>query len=275
MRWFYEHRRFSVIAAIFLLLLVMLLTSYQLRDSDSGIGKAAQSVVTVFQAPFAALANSFGGATGGILTDKKLLVRNQQLSAQVNRLEDELTKSRLDADQLSELQQLSKSLDATSLSSKYKLKAANVLSFDGSSSGMFNVFTIDVGTESGVKHNTVVVNGDGLIGRVLKAGRGWARVVSIIDETNNVGFQISTNLNYLGICHGDGTGSLSGSLLDEQGNAKKGDQLITSGIGGVYPAGLSIGIVEKAVRSNESPFMQVTVKPNVYFKGLKKVAVLV
>lgn len=275
MRWFQENKRFSIIAAIALFLLVFLLASYQLRDSDSGLGRAAQSVVTVFQTPFAAIANTFGNATGGILTDKKLLLINEQLTEQVNRLEDEVVQSKLDAEELSELRRLSKSLDTTSLTSKYELKAANVLSFDGSSSRMFNIFTIDAGRESGIKRNTVIVNGDGLIGRVIKSGQGWAKVVAIIDETNNVGFQVSSNLNYLGVCHGNGLGGMEGNLLDEEGSVKEGDKIITSGIGGIYPAGLSIGTVEKAERTNESPFMSVTIKTNVYFKGLKKVAALV
>jgi rod shape-determining protein MreC len=239
------------------------------------VGKVAQTVVTLFQKPFAAMADTFGSATGGILTDKKLLTENELLKEQVSELENQLIQARLDGDELKELPQRASALDSTDLSSDYNLKAANVMSFDGSSGRMFNIFTIDCGTESGVKRNTVVVNGDGLIGRVIEADKGWAKVVSIIDENNNVGFQVASNLDYLGVCRGDGKGNMVGNLLDEEGTVKEGDQIITSGIGGVYPSGIVIGIVSKAERTAESPFMSVTIKTDVYFKGLKKVAALV
>ncbi|MDR1067851.1 MAG: rod shape-determining protein MreC, partial [Clostridiales Family XIII bacterium] len=137
-------------------------------------------------------------------------------------------------------------------------------------------FTIDKGTEAGIRRNSVVLSGDGLVGRVLTAEKGWSRVISIIDETNNIGFEIKgEKQQYLGVIHGDGSGKLSGYLLDENGVAAEGDEVRTSGIGGIYPGGIKIGTVTEAMLKGDSPLLNVAVDPAVYLKGMKKVAVLV
>jgi rod shape-determining protein MreC len=137
------------------------------------------------------------------------------------------------------------------------------------------VFTIDKGTEAGIKRNSVVLGGDGLVGRVLTAEKGWSRVISIIDETNNIGFEIKGEKQYLGVIHGDGSGKLSGYLIDEDAVAKKGDEVFTSGVGGIYPAGIKIGTVTEAKLKGDSMLLNIAVDPAVYFKGMKKVAVLI
>jgi rod shape-determining protein MreC len=45
----------------------------------------------------------------------------------------------------------------------------------------------------------VVINGDGLIGRVLDVGSNWAKVISVIDESNSVSFKVFRDLKLLGI----------------------------------------------------------------------------
>jgi rod shape-determining protein MreC len=90
-----------------------------------------------------------------------------------------------------------------------------------------------------------------------------------------MGFQIKGEKTYLGVLHGDGSGKLSGYLLDEEATAKEGDELFTSGVGGIYPAGVKIGVVTKAELKSDSSLLNIEADPAVYFKGLKKVAVLV
>jgi rod shape-determining protein MreC len=156
--------------------------------------------------------------------------------------------------------------------------AADVISYNNTDT--FNIFTINVGSEAGVARDSVVICGDGLVGRVMSADEGWARVVSITDENNRIGFQVmeqkdGASVNFLGLCSGDGEGNMKGSLLDEEGFAKEGDEVVTSGLGGIYPAGVTIGKVTKAEYTKKSQLMELTIEPNVYFKGLKKVVVLV
>ncbi len=53
-----------------------------------------------------------------------------------------------------------------------------------------------------------------------------------------------------------------------------GDPLVTSGLGGVYPRGIPVGVVTGVEVSLDGLFMQVAVRPHVDFAGLKNVFVV-
>ena len=80
-------------------------------------------------------------------------------------------------------------------------------------------------------------------------------------------------MNLLGILSGDGTGNLTGYLLDSNASVVEGDQLVTSGME-LYPAGIAIGTVREVVWDADALVYMVTVEPSVYFKNLQKVTVL-
>jgi rod shape-determining protein MreC len=273
MKWFVVHRRLTLIIAILLLLVILLIVSYSLRNKDSAIGDAARSVVSFVQKPFSSIAGGIGNAFGGAFSDDALAEENKKLEKKVDALSDELALTRINAEELAELKKLALALGDSADAEDKKLKAANIISYEGSTN--VQSFTIDVGTEVGVKRNTVVLCGDGLVGRVTSAKKGWAQVISIVDQNNNIGFEIKGEKDYLGVLHGDGSGKLVGYLLDEEGLANEGDAVLTSGVGGIYPGGIKIGTVTKAELQGDSPLLNVEVDPAVYFKGMKKVAVLV
>ncbi|MDR1272042.1 MAG: rod shape-determining protein MreC [Clostridiales Family XIII bacterium] len=273
MRWIREHTRLTLAGVAAVVLLVLILASVA-GGAGNPVGKFFQSVAATVQKPFAMLGNTIGSGVSGILTDDGLKQENEGLKEQVASLERELTEARLDETELSELSALRDAFGAGPASGgQYTMKAANVLSYDGSNK--FNVFTIDIGEEAGVKHDSIVVTGDGLVGRVYETGGGWSKVVSIISDSNNVGFQVYPELNYIGVCRGDGKGGLAGEMLDENAVVEKGQKLLTSGIGGIYPSGLEIGTISTVEHEESGSLLKVVIEPSVYFKGLKKVAVLV
>jgi rod shape-determining protein MreC len=278
MRWFVRHRFLTLIIAILAVLVLLTLVSYRLQGDDTAVGRAAKTVVSFVQKPVSALGDRLSDAFGGAGRDKALLEENERLAGEVETLKSQLQEARLNTEEYEELKALSETFNVANPPQDMKAVAANVISFDNTDA--FNVFTIDAGEESGVERNAVVVCGDGLVGRVLSAGKGWSKVVSVIDENNKIGFQVTEEQegktkDFLGICAGDGEGNLTGRLLDESGFAKEGDIVMTSGLGGIYPAGIVIGTVTTAEFTERSQLMTVVVEPAVYYKGLKKVAVLV
>ncbi|MDR0853299.1 MAG: rod shape-determining protein MreC [Clostridiales Family XIII bacterium] len=273
MRWIQNHFKISIIVAVVLLLAIIVFASYQLQGKNNPIGNVASMVVSAIEKPFSSGTKFLSGKVGGLLTDDDLEAENERLREEVSNLETELIKHRLDETELTELKQLQESLGTDALRGSYSLVAANVLAYEGSDA--FQFFTIDIGTDEGVKRDSIVVNGDGLIGRVIEVNKVSAKVVSIVDETNKVGFQLYRDLQFIGVCEGDGKGKLSGYFLDQDAKVRKGDKLITSGIGGVYPAGLVVGKVSKVDRADKDGLLTVKIEPEVYFKGIKKVAVLV
>jgi rod shape-determining protein MreC len=261
-----------IIAAILAALIILFAVSYNLQGDETAVGKAARSLVSAVQRPLISLSDRITGNG-----DEKKQSELDRLKNEVEELKRELQIASLSREEYDELKALTEGFSLTDSAIDKKPVAANVVSYDNIST--FNLFTIDAGSESGIVRNTVVISGDGLIGRVLSSDKGWAKVVTITDENNKVGFQVKEEkdgkqVNFIGVCSGDGEGNLTGQLLDEEGFAKEGDPVITSGLGDIYPGGITIGKVTKAEYTQNSQLMEITIEPSAYFRGLRKVVVL-
>ncbi|MDR1574034.1 MAG: rod shape-determining protein MreC [Clostridiales Family XIII bacterium] len=272
MRWIRKHTGASTIIAVFAALLILVLVSYRTFGESNILGRSAGRVIGAVQAPFAWAGRLLDERVSAFLFANELALENERLKTRIDELERELNESRLSGADLVDLEKLSEALNYADLRDDYKLVTADVIGLDKSSG--FNIFTINVGSEAGVSSDSVVIDGDGLIGRVLTVGDGSAKVISIIDETNKVGFQVFRNLEWLGMLCGDGNGKLTGYMLDETAAVREGDRLVTSAIGGFYPQGLTIGKVTSVEWNHDSPLKTVHVEPAAYFKSIRKVTVL-
>lgn len=263
----------SITIAIIVVLIIIIAVSYNVRDKDGVIGGAARTVVSLVQKPVSVLGDAISGALGDAFSDDALLKENERLKEKNEALEKELTLNRLNDTELKELRALYKVLNVSGIPDDRDIVAANIVSYEGS--GSYDIFTVDVGSEAGVERNTVVISGEGLVGRVLDTGKGWSKIVATIDENNRVGLELRGPKTYLGICYGDGKGHLSGYLLDENAEAKEGQLVYTSGIGGIYPSGLIIGNVISSELSDASGLLSIQIRTVNDFKSLKKVGLLI
>ena len=109
--------------------------------------------------------------------------------------------------------------------------------------------TIDAGRNDGIEPEMTVINGDGLVGRVLRTTATTATVVLIVDDTSAVGGRIA-GTEEIGIVAGTGRqDELEFQLLDPMADVRIGDALVTFGSKGGRPfaPGLPIGSVEEIV----------------------------
>ena len=99
-----------------------------------------------------------------------------------------------------------------------------------------------VGSKQKVTKGNVVLTGDGLVGRIASVGINAARILLITDINSRVPVKIEP-LDTPAILSGDNTEYPQ--LISLPGNAKisVGDKVVTSGMAGVYPAGLPVGVI--------------------------------
>jgi rod shape-determining protein MreC len=103
--------------------------------------------------------------------------------------------------------------------------------------------TLSAGSSSGVQSGQPVRSADGLIGRVMETGRWAARVLLVSDGASNVPVRlIRDGTPALAVGRGDGTIELR-TLEVGQNPFRRGDVLVTSGIGGVYPPNIPVATV--------------------------------
>jgi len=128
--------------------------------------------------------------------------------------------------------------------------------------------TIDVGTEDGVSEDMAVVDGDGLVGRVVLADRSSSRVLLTIDPNFASAARVAGN-GEVGNLSGRGSELLLLDLLDPGAEVGPGDEVVTSSYAfGVFPAGVPVGVVEDLEQETPDLTRSVRVRPYVDFTSL-------
>jgi len=272
MKWIKAHKFLTGITCTVLILCLIIVSSFLNKGNTTIVGRQIERAVAFVQKPIAEVAYNI---KNGIIRFNDIVAENEELKSENARLRSEIINNALSERDLEELRELANVLNYDTAAQDHKVIAANVISLDGTN--WYNIFTIDRGTESGIYKDAVVVNGDGLIGTVMETGTGWAKIISIIDETNKVSFIVFRDINMVGILQGDGGGKLKGFMLDNQAGIIVGDILLTSGIGTdpLFPKGIEIGRVTSVNYNDDTQLKTMTIEPSVEFGKLRKVAVII
>jgi rod shape-determining protein MreC len=101
------------------------------------------------------------------------------------------------------------------------------------------------GKDQGVKADQAVINEDGLVGRVIESGQSSARVLLISDINSRVPV-MAERTRQKTILAGNNAGLPTLSYLAGNNDIQIGDRIVTSGDGGIFPAGIPVGIVASA-----------------------------
>jgi rod shape-determining protein MreC len=113
----------------------------------------------------------------------------------------------------------------------------------GDSGGVFvRSVLINAGAATGIERGDAVVSGEGLVGRVAEAGLQSARVLLITDLNSRIPV-VSEKGRVRAILSGDNSAQPKLSFLPPNARLNLGDRIVTSGHGGVFPAGLPVGTI--------------------------------
>lgn len=143
----------------------------------------------------------------------------------------------------------------------------------------YNTITINKGSYNGIKKDMVVINGKGLIGRVIKTSTFTSdvRLITTSETNNKISVHISNGDNNLyGLINNY---NYSKNLLEVEGisNTKDvdiGDFVYTSGLGGIFPSGILIGSVSEITTDSYDLAKIIKVKPSADFSNINYVSVL-
>ncbi|HEX7954702.1 MAG TPA: rod shape-determining protein MreC, partial [Burkholderiales bacterium] len=120
---------------------------------------------------------------------------------------------------------------------------------------------IDKGSSQGIEEGAAVVDDSGLIGQVTRTFPWTAEISLISDREQVVPAQVVRN-GLRAVVFGVGyDGALDLRFMPVNADVENGDVLVTSGIDGVYPAGLPVAIVSNIERNAAYPFAKITCTP--------------
>ena len=137
---------------------------------------------------------------------------------------------------------------------------------------------IDRGTVDGVVVDNCVIDQFGnLVGVVTEAGLNWATVTTILDPDAQLGGRVA-RADADAILQGDFTLMLEGllklSFLSEDAQLLAGDQVATSGLGGVYPEDILVGRVKDLRTDADGISRYAVVEPAADIRDIKYVYVI-
>lgn len=141
-----------------------------------------------------------------------------------------------------------------------------------------NVIIINRGTAQGVAKDMAVVTPQGLVGSVVQAYNNSAKVQLILDSRSAVGALVQRpESRVAAIVEGNPAKPLAPKMINLARDADiiKGDKVITSGFGGIYPKGILVGEVTDVVNEEGGLLKYAVLKPAADFDRLEEVAVIV
>jgi len=132
---------------------------------------------------------------------------------------------------------------------------------------------IDKGTQDGVEENIAVVTQGGIVGHVIQAGRNTSKVLLIIDNRSAVD-ALFQNSRVSGVVVGAGSNHCFMKYVPITAQVEIGDEVLSSGLGKIYPKGLKLGTVSEVTKATQGLFQEITVVPSADLTRLEEVLVL-
>jgi rod shape-determining protein MreC len=243
--------RFLFLASLSILLLVVDHQNDYLTGTRKAVGAAVYPLRVVVDAPI----SLWRWASEATASRNELALQNSRLNAE--RL---LTNARLQRYTALEAEnaRLRSMLEATTRV-RDQVRVAEIMSV--SSNPFRHVLVIDKGTRSGVYDGQALVDADGVVGQVIEAGLLSSQGLLISDPDHALPVEVNRNgLRTIAV----GTGEydrMDLPSLPNNADVNVGDLLVTSGLGGAFPAGYPVAIVDSVTRIPQEPFALVTARP--------------
>lgn len=149
--------------------------------------------------------------------------------------------------------------------------AAEVIGYDPSN--WIQAVTVNRGSVDGVVQGMPAVQGNYLVGKVIGVGRRTSQVLLLLDPTSGVDALIQTS-RVRGVVEGSGRSGALLQYISPQETVKVGERIVTSGMDGVFPKGLVIGVVSEVEKNPGRLFQRIAVRPSVKFRRLESLLLI-
>ena len=121
---------------------------------------------------------------------------------------------------------------------------------------------IGIGSRDGVYDGQAIIDADGVVGQVLETGLATSQAILISDPSHALPVEVNRN-GLRTIANGTGEfDRLDLPFLPNNADIREGDLLVTSGLGGAFPAGYPVAVVSSVNRIPQAPFADVTAVPS-------------
>ncbi len=152
-----------------------------------------------------------------------------------------------------------------------RVVAAEVIGKDPSA--WFKTVIIDKGRTDGLTRGLPVVIAQGIVGQVVEVSAHYSKVMLIVDSNSAVDSLVQRT-RARGVIKGESTDQCRLDYVLRKNDVRIGDIVVSSGLDGVYPKGLRIGLVSQVIAHDADIFHEVIITPFVDFEKLEEVLVV-
>ena len=140
-----------------------------------------------------------------------------------------------------------------------QVRVAGIMSVDANP--FDHNLVIDVGSQDGVFDGQVLIDANGVVGQVVETGLMTSLAMLISDTDHALPVEVNrSGLRTIAV----GTGEIDRLDLPfvvNNADIREGDLLVTSGLGGAFPPGYPVAIVESVTRIPQDPYADVQARP--------------
>ena len=261
--------RFRYPLALLFILLVLLLVLFQSgRGNESNrLQKIIQTVSYPFQSGIHYLVNTIDGWWDGYVMLIGTRQENQQLRNEVAELKERLNQSLENSVQY-------KRLRGQLLFAKRQPDRKVFAEIIGESvDNIHQMRLVNRGSRHGLKRNFSAILKEGLVGRVQSVTPFQSNLQLITDFRSRVPALIQGN-RVRGLIYGTQTG-LEMRQINRRAEVKKGDRVITSGLGGLFPKGILIGNIVEVKRQPHELFQTASIETAVDLSRMEEVFIII
>ena len=272
-RFLREHGLWVLFAAAVIAVALALMSLFS--NTSSPLANLAHTIAHPFRAAYTGVADWFNDKQNYYQDNTALKEENAALKKQLAEMEAAIRQAEKDSAENERLKALlglqSQRPDLTSDLQAAMITEHTVTNWTAS-------LTIDKGTRHDLEVNDCVISETGaLVGVISEVGTNWATILTLVDTDTSLGAQVFRTGD-LGLAQGNfslmGEDRLRMEFLPADCTLLGGDLVVTSGLGGYYPAGLVIGSVAEVQQDDSGATSYAILDPAVDFDELTEVFVI-
>ena len=273
MKEFLKNNGLWVLFAAAVISVAMALLSY-FSDTSSPLTNLTNTIAAPFRSAYTAVATWFNDKQNYYQDITSLEEENAALKQQIAEMEAEIRQARSDS---AENDRLKKLLGIQEERPDLMKDIVLATVTEHAVTNWTSSLTVDRGTSSGWVVGDCVIDVIGaVVGSVSQVGLNWATILTLVDTDTSLGAQVFRT-GELGLAQGSfelmGENRLRLDFLPESCSLLGGDLVVTSGLGGYYPAELVIGSVEE-MQMGDDGSAYATLIPAADFGSLQQVVVI-
>ena len=138
---------------------------------------------------------------------------------------------------------------------------------------LLKLVILDKGEESGIEKGMAVITPLGLIGKIYSVSASFSDVLLLRDPNFSVAVRLQ-NSRHEGVLSGTGNNYCRLKYISPEENVEKGEVVITSGVDGIFPEGMPVGVVSKVQKEGIDFYQYIEVRPFQSSDKLEEVMVL-